>query len=58
MSDIVLPAGSFVCPIDWYYVPKHVKESDRYRWFDKETHSVCYTRFGLVPIAKRVLRER
>jgi hypothetical protein len=54
----VLEAGTWVRPIDPYYIPKHVKEDDRWPFFDENTQIFCYTRYGIVPLPKRILRER
>ena len=53
-----LPAGSFVRPIETRYVPAHVLESKLGKTFDEKLEIMCYTRFGIVPIPKNIIRER
>ena len=53
-----LPAGSFVKPVHFDYVPKETKEKlgiDRY--FDPSSQTVCYTALGFMVISKDNLRE-
>lgn len=52
----VLPAGSFVRPIRYYYVPKHIK--DEYPWTSEEgTQTFCYTYYGIVAIPTEYIRK-
>ena len=53
-----LPQNAYVCPIDPYYLPRHLKESSEYAFFNAETHVYCYTRYGLIPIPKNIVRVR
>lgn len=53
-SDKILKAGSFVRPIDVRYVPKHVLEQHVY--YNPNFEIFCYTRYGIVPIAKNLMR--
>lgn len=57
-DTLVLPEGAFVSPIDPYYLPRHIKEHSSYKWFDPETHVHCFTRWGIILIPKRIVRER
>jgi len=50
-----LPAGSYVRPIEFKYVPKHI--TSQHRFFDEETSVFCYTRYGIIPIARNLLRQ-
>ena len=52
-----LPIGSFVRPIDSRYVPEHILEDPRYRFFDKTNDIFCYTKYGIVSIPKAYLRQ-
>ncbi len=52
-----LPQGSFVSPIGLAYVPKHVLDDETNRWFNQDTHVFCFTRLGIVSIAKCYVRE-
>lgn len=52
----ILLAGSFVRPIEIQYVPKHITDSAFGRWFNKNTEIYCYTRYGIVPIPRNILR--
>lgn len=48
----ILPAHSFIRPIEWYYVPKHVIEDSRFKYTDEKTDLFCYTRYGIIPIKR------
>lgn len=52
-----LPQGAFVSPVDTRWVPKHVLESEQHRWFDPQTETFAYSRYGFVRIPKKILRE-
>jgi hypothetical protein len=52
-----LPAGSFVRPIDPVYLPRHITESDEYKYFSPERQIYCYTRIGIVAIPKYKVRR-
>lgn len=56
-DTLTLPAGSFVKPIDFYYIPAHIKITFDWRVFNKDTHIFCYTRFGIIPIEKKKIRR-
>lgn len=56
-GDKDLSAGDFVRPIELVYVPKHVVDDERWKWFNKETEVFCYTKKGIVPIPKFKIRE-
>jgi hypothetical protein len=56
-KTIELPAGSFVRPIEYQYVPKHVTEAPVWQDFDKNREVFCYTRFGIIALPKNILRE-
>lgn len=58
LGDLVeLPAGTFVRPIHIDYVPKHVMEERRHRYFSPTTETFCYTRFGIVAIPNELIKE-
>ncbi len=57
-DPIVLPAGSFVRPLELCYVPKHVLEDPQWRYFDKEIEVFVFTKFGIVAVPKRLVKER
>ncbi len=54
-DSVVIPAGSYVRPIDRYYIPAHVKES--YPFFDPKVESFIYTKFGIFVIPNTYLEE-
>jgi hypothetical protein len=56
-EPVNFPAGSFMKPIDPYYLPKHVLDSDEYRWSNKNTETFAYTRIGIIPVPKDLLRK-
>ena len=51
----VLPAGTFVRPIETCYVPKHIKDENK--WFNEKTDCYCYTRIGIIVIPKKYVRK-
>lgn len=53
----ILPKGSFVKPLHYDYVPKHVKENKTWAFFDKKTDVFAYTHFGIIAIPKNYIRE-
>lgn len=57
IDTLVLPAGSFVRPIDPYYLPKDIKSKYPCRWYDPKTDFMCYTHYGLLPIAKTAITQ-
>jgi hypothetical protein len=57
VGDNDLQAGEFVRPIELVYVPKHVLDDERWKWFNKDTEVFCYTRKGVVPIPRYKIRE-
>jgi hypothetical protein len=50
-----LPQGAFVRPISEDYVPKHILE--KYSFYNKDLEIYCYTRYGIMLIPKKYLRE-
>lgn len=57
LNEKVLPAGSFVKPIEPYYLPKHIKDQTSFHWFDPRTEAYCYTFYGIVMIPLRSIRR-
>lgn len=53
----ILPAGSFVKPVEFTYVPKHVIEGPYGKSFNKRTDVFCYTRIGFISIPRAWIRE-
>lgn len=51
-----LPAGAFVKPIDWRWLPKHLLDSFYFMWSNKDDDIPCYTQIGIVPIPRNKLR--
>lgn len=52
-----IPAGTFVKPIDFYYVPKHVREMPLNRYYDKDKETFCYCSYGIVLLPKNKIRR-
>lgn len=53
----VIPAGSYVRPIELTYVPQHVVDDLRWRYFDPKLEVFCYVKaLGIVPIPKKHIR--
>lgn len=54
-----LPAGSFVRPIEFRWLPKHIQESPDGIWNKFHSDKIyCYTHYGIILIPKNILRER
>lgn len=53
----VIPQGSFVKPINLAYVPQHVKDDSRWKFIRHDVEVFCYSRFGIVAIPRRIIRE-
>ena len=56
-DPIVIPKGSFVRPIEYKWLPKHVKEDDRWRGIDNEKYVFVYTKHGIVPVWRSSVRK-
>lgn len=55
----VLKAGSFVRPVEFCYLPTHItKELSSQRAVKFEDKVFCYTFYGMLPIPKKLLRQR
>lgn len=52
---VILPGGSFVRPIQLYYVPNHVLEF--WPGVDGQYHVFAYTHYGIVPIPRSQVME-
>lgn len=55
MDTRTLPQGTFVRPIELTYVPKHITEGNKI--FSKDTEVYCYTRYGILAIPRKIIRE-
>jgi len=53
-----LPAGAWVKPIQLDYVPKHVKEDERWKDFNKDKEVFVYCRFGIIALPKHIVVEK
>lgn len=54
---IVLSEGTFVRPLSLEYVPQHVLEDRNNLYVDKTKEVFCYTRYGIVPIPRDIIKE-
>jgi hypothetical protein len=52
-----LPQGSFVKPIKFEYLPKHIKDRDNPSWFDPERYVYVYCHYGIVCVRWQILRK-
>lgn len=55
-DPITLPSGSCCRPITACYVPKDVLEYWSSKGYHKDSYDWCYTRFGIIPITKGLIR--
>lgn len=51
-----LPSGSFVKPMNIAYVPKHCLKDNQFN-YHPETDQFCFTRYGFIPIPKKLIME-
>jgi len=56
-DPIVLEAGSFVKPIHPTYIPKWIKEDPIRRVINPKEYDYCFTRYGIFPIKRSLLRK-
>lgn len=56
-SESIVPAGTWVKPIDKYYLPQHIKEGEAYRWANHDVEIFCYTSYGIVLIPRKAIVE-
>lgn len=56
-SEKILPAGSFVRPIDYYYLPAHIKESASKSYLEDTSKVFCYTYYGIKLIEWSKIRK-
>ncbi len=54
-DTLVIPAGTFVKPIEFHYLPVHVK--DNHKSINKLTEVICYTRYGMIRIDRSKIRR-
>lgn len=52
-----LLAGTFVRPIDKYYIPQHVKDKTEHKFFNEDLEMYCYTPHGIILIRKNKMRK-
>jgi hypothetical protein len=53
----VLPAGSFIKPIDKYYLPDYIKKSIEYLWLEFD-YTYCYTYYGMILVSNNLIRSK
>lgn len=53
----VLPARTFVRPIELKYVPQHIKDSFFHKFFDSKTEVYVYCSYGMIAIPIKLLRQ-
>ncbi len=52
-----LEAGTFVRPIKWEYLPKHITQDDKYKYVNLVDNVFVYCFYGIILIPKYLLRE-
>lgn len=52
-----LDVGSFVRPINIYYLPQHIKDNPRLYPINLKTHTYCFTFYGIVAIPLDKIRK-
>jgi hypothetical protein len=56
-SKHVLPAGTFVKPLEPTYLPAHIKAGIDYETFRPETEIFVYCSVGIIVIPKHAIRS-
>jgi hypothetical protein len=56
-TEQILPAGSFVRPIELCWLPKHILDADGHKWFNSETEVYAYCSWGIIAIPKKIMRK-
>lgn len=56
-SNLILPEGAYVNPLHISYVPKHILESAKSKYFNKDTETFVYCHFGIIPIPTKLIKE-
>ncbi len=50
-----LPKGSHILPMHLWWVPKHIKEHEYFRYTSDKTHTFVYSSHGIVPIPTEII---
>lgn len=56
-DPMILPQGSFVKPINNNYISKETRKKPINSWHNDNTDVFCFTRFGVVSLPKKIVRE-
>lgn len=56
-QEASLPEGSFVKPIEACYLPKHITDSDAFRYVNLKDNVYVYCHYGIIPIPRSILRQ-
>lgn len=56
-DPIVIPKGSFVRPIEYKWLPKHVQDDPKWATYSLDRFVFVYTKHGIVPIDKLSIRK-
>lgn len=58
-DTMTLPPGTFVRPIEIQYVPKHVLEDDKWKFFGASLSGCvyCYSSLGIIPVSLDIIRR-
>lgn len=56
-DEFIIPAGTFVKPVDLVYVPKHVVDSKYNMHYNKDEDQFCYSSYGMHIIPNKFIRK-
>lgn len=56
-DKLVIPAGTFVKPIETTYLPAHIKKGDLFKLFMPATEIYVYCSYGMFPVPKDAIRS-
>lgn len=43
---LTLPQGAWLRPVEFLYLPHHLRNASEYIWMDQEKNVACYTKYG------------
>lgn len=56
-EPIILPQGAFVRPLEYTYLPAHIKNDSTWKTYPTTMYTFAYTRYGILPIKTTNIRK-
>ena len=57
-ESVTVPAGTWVKPVEYYYVPKHIKDIPWWKHLNTEERVFTYSHYGFLPIPRKHISEK